>query len=347
MSVLGVKTRLAGALTALALSWSPGGWADEVVMTNGDRLSGTIISKTPEGLRLKTQYAGVIRLDWRQIETLRTDEPIRVLMHRDTRPFNTMLEPANESKSVRLAGSMQADLGAVKLDRIAYINPTPSQSGEGIEYRGRLNVSGSANRGNSDTAQIAAEAELNGEAKTSRFFTRLRGEQRSADGATQAANWLASGDYDWFRGQKKFIYARSSLEYGRYREPELRFIAGSGYGIQLVDSESSKLSFKGGLDVVYEEQTPAGDRGYPALGWGVRYSQWLPQRRAEFFHEQDGYVKAVDTREISVRTRTGLKIPIMARLSAQLQALVDWEEQSLIDKHRTDMSLQFGLGYEW
>lgn len=321
--------------------------ADEVILTNGDRLSGTVLSKTPEGLVLETKYAGKVRIDWKMVETLNTEKPVRVLMRNDEGALDTRLGSSDEVGTVKL--SEVPEVPPLKLDRIAYLNPTPSQSGEGTEYKGRINLAGSATSGNSDTTQLAIETELSGVAKTSRFTTRLRGEQRTENGGTSASNGLASADRDWFLGQKHkdFVYGRTSAEHDRFRDLASRFTAGGGYGVQLVENDDVGLSVKGGLDYVRENRYDEQSQSYPALGWGLRYRHWLVGRSAEFFHEQDGYMNVDEVEDVTWRSRTGMRVPIADRLTAQVQGLYGWEGKPAKGKESGDLSLQFGVGYEW
>lgn len=320
-------------------------FADEVILTNGDRLTGTVVSKTPEGLQFRTSYAGTLRIDWRIVETLNTEAPVSVLMKHGEGSLETRLERSDEPGTVRL--SEVPEVPPLKLERIAYLNPTPSQSGTGIEYRGRASLAGSSNSGNSDTTQLVGEGEFGGVEKGARFSTRLRGERRTDGGETTASNWLANADRDWFVRKDRFIYARTSAERDHFRDLALRFTAGGGYGLQLIDSDQTGFSVQGGLDYVRENRFDADNQVYPAFGWGVKYRHWLIGRAAEFFHEQDGYMNVDDARDVTLRSRTGFRLPIVERLSAQVQGVLDWEGRPAEGRKSTDLSLQFGIGYDW
>lgn len=327
------------------LSVSAPAFADEVILTNGDRLTGKVISKTPEGLQLKTSYAGTLRIDWRVVETLNTDEPVNVLMRRDEGALETRLARSDEPGTVRL--TEVPEVPPLKLERIAYLNPTPSQSGSGTEYRSRVNLAGSSNSGNSDTSQIAGEAELIGVEKYARLSARLRGEQRTEGDDTTASSWLATAQRDWFVKRNRFVYGRTTAERDRFRDLALRFSAGGGYGLQLIDNDQTGFSVQGGLDYVRENRFEASNQSYPAFGWGVKYRHWLIGRYAEFFHEQDGYMNVDDVRDVTLRARAGFRLPIIERLSAQVQGILDWEGRPGEGQKSTDLSLQFGVGYEW
>ena len=54
--------------------------ADEILINNGDRLSGDIVRHDVDSVRLKTSYAGTLDIKWSDIEEITLDEPVTVLM---------------------------------------------------------------------------------------------------------------------------------------------------------------------------------------------------------------------------------------------------------------------------
>ena len=57
--------------------------ADEVVMKNGDRIQGKVVSMTQGKLVFKTDYAGEITIKWDQVAKLNTEEPMEVTLTDD------------------------------------------------------------------------------------------------------------------------------------------------------------------------------------------------------------------------------------------------------------------------
>src|SRR5436190_23362279 len=51
---------------------------DEVKLKNGDRLSGTVKSLTGGKLIIETPHAGPIKVDWTQVVSVKTDNPVKV-----------------------------------------------------------------------------------------------------------------------------------------------------------------------------------------------------------------------------------------------------------------------------
>jgi hypothetical protein len=67
---------------AFAVLWSIAlascAWADTIVMTNGDQLSGDVLLMDAGTLVLKTEYAGEIRINWDKVAQLQTNDPMRL-----------------------------------------------------------------------------------------------------------------------------------------------------------------------------------------------------------------------------------------------------------------------------
>jgi len=54
--------------------------ADEILITNGDRLSGEIVRHDAYSVRLKTGYAGTLDIKWSNIAEITLNEPSVVLL---------------------------------------------------------------------------------------------------------------------------------------------------------------------------------------------------------------------------------------------------------------------------
>src|ERR1035438_5169310 len=68
-------------LVCLAVSAA---WADQVVMKNGDRVTGSIIKKDGKNLTIKTDHFGVVTTSWDQVESATADKPVHVVLAHGT-----------------------------------------------------------------------------------------------------------------------------------------------------------------------------------------------------------------------------------------------------------------------
>ena len=72
--------------TLFLLFWSFHSFADQVVMSNGDRLSGLIIKSDAKALVIKTEFAGEVTVQWGAISEINSTDPLHVTV-RDGKPL--------------------------------------------------------------------------------------------------------------------------------------------------------------------------------------------------------------------------------------------------------------------
>src|SRR5690242_8052174 len=77
MSLMRTNTAVLFSLGCLALSTT---WADQVVLKNGDRVTGSIVKKDGKNLTIKTDQFGVVTTSWDQVESIRADKPVNIVL---------------------------------------------------------------------------------------------------------------------------------------------------------------------------------------------------------------------------------------------------------------------------
>lgn len=315
--------------------------ADQIVLVNGDRLTGKVVSMAVDTLKFRTEYAGEINVRWKDVTSITTDAPV------------TVLSPGGELRSGRLETSPSGGIALVSKDRsrdleladIEHINPPPHVAGTGVTYKGRASVLGSASRGNTDDARLYGEAEFKTLAKDYRYRVFGRAEQKEESGETTAQNYYVSGERDTPIDDERFWYLRASVEHDEFKDIKARAAAGAGLGWQLIDTTQTQLEVRGGLDYVLARRDVVRDETYPAFGWRIDYSHWLLADRLEFFFAQSGLASLASEGDVSMRTRTGVRLPLGSGLSANAQVNVDYEGDPGPNNEKTDTQLLMGLGY--
>lgn len=235
----------------------------------------------------------------------------------------------------------------LQLARLRYLNPRPEESGEGVSYKGRAALSGAFARGSSHSDRLYGEGDFGARALNWRYA--LSGkflQERDADGTT-AQNWLFSGNYDRFLDDESFLYGRTSLERDRFRDIARRATLGAGYGRQLIETERTSLSVRAGPEWISVRRIAGEDDSSPALGWGLNVSHRLDTLSAELFHDQNGSRTFGSNPQLSLRSRTGLRVPLASGLTASLQVNLHWDEDTGATRGGSDTTWLIGLGYAW
>lgn len=344
--------------------------ADTVHLHNGDRLTGRILHLSPEALTLETTWAGEMKIRRFEIRAIETDKPVVVLRERGGRTEWAQILPGDSGRMLVRPVSPEEVFGpvpagdeagvagaadvakATPLDiashSIRYINPTPEESGEGVSRDGRVTLSGAILRGNSEGERLYAESDFNTRARDWRYSLGFKARRERDAGNLVASNWLLSGNYDRFlAGSAHFRYLRASFEDDRFRDVDLRSTIGGGVGRQLLSTERTQLSVRGGLDAVDLRRYEGPGETYPAFGWGVNFTRRITWFSAELFHDQTGFWNLHDVGQVTVRSRSGIRLPFVSGLTASLQLNLDWEGEPTQGRRATDTSWLIGLGYAW
>ena len=330
------------ALTVSLIFLAQAAGADEVQLRNGDRLSGKVLSKSGEILRLETAYAGVIKIRWAEVSVLETQAPVALMKAGAPWPVNTRLE-AQAGERLRLV----KDGSSLPLGEVAYINPKPEESGLGTAYGGHVNFSASTVRGNNTSERVYADADFVGRAKLYRYGLSGKITRSSDAGRSTASNWLGQANYDRFLDQDRFLYARTSLQHDRFKDLDLRASLGAGYGKDLIETERVKVTLRAGLDQVTIDHAAAAHESFQALGWGLHATYKFHDGGPVAFHDQDGYWNLRQRDRVAMRSRTGLRIPVFEKLSATAQLNLDWDRSPASKSKPTDATLLLGVTYAW
>lgn len=327
-------------------------YADQVILKNGDIITGHVVSKSGDTLTFSTTYAGDVKISWKEVSTLSTDTPVTTLLNDDSY-FKTGFLPA-EQGSVRLTktpaqiAEAEEDEAAHGLNDILYINPTPEESGRGYRYSGRANMAFSNTSGNSSNEQLHLDGEVQKRAKTYRYTLGGEANRYSDNQVRSVANSRLYASYDSFYTKTDFLYMHGAVENDRFKDIRLRSVFGAGYGYQVYESETTRLALKGGPDLVSVNRYVANSENFVALGWHVDFNHrvnQLPTFPAEIFHVQDGYRGFDSSGDILLKTRTGVRIPLSQGFVATAQYNFDWESNPAPERGNADRQVLIGIGY--
>lgn len=294
------------------LSWSA--LADEIRLVNGDRITGEVKSRAGERLVVQTEYAGEISIRLGEIHSVSIVD--------------------------RLGDAYE--IGPLEL---AHLDPSLYKTAAEIVYSGRALLSAAYARGNTESDQVHLDGDFTARARDYRYNLSGRIDRRSEPLVDATTAWLASGNYDRFLDRRHFVYLRSSLEHDRAKDIDRRLAAGAGYGVQLLEQPAANVSIRGGLDYITVERFFGPREEYPAFGWGLKaeLAPWGP--RLQLFHEQEGFWNLEETDVVVVRSKSGLRVPLIERLNATAQLNVDWERRPAPGRGSTDSTLLLGVDY--
>ena len=326
-------------------------YADEVVMINGDRITGTVVRKEGDELIFKTSYAGDLKIAWSKVLRVTAESRMSVVLSDQSTVNARMIgrpppEPPSEAADTepRLEVATPAP---PPTELIAYINAGPGFDVLGVRWKGRINVGARGARGNTETEDLHIDGEAVARRAKDRYTitgTLDRGKDRDV---VTKQNSRLSGKYDLFLQPTWYGYGLLTIEEDRFRDIDLRTTVGAGIGHQLIETERVNMSIEGGLNHVRANFSVAPDESYPAARWALKYERRLFDADVQFFHAHELLTDITDSERSFFRSQTGLRVPLLQRLLATAQLNADFDNKPAPGKTKSDRTYLFTLGYQW
>lgn len=330
-------------MVLLSLYWVGAGYADEIRMRNGDRISGEVITLKDDAVTFKTSYAGTLTIKWDEIEKLNTDAPVKVGL-KDETLVNAKIGDGEDGK-LKLDMAEPGQALEVNISDVAVINPGPPPPAVAIS--GHVDVGFSKADGNTQTQNLSSDGEFSARSDTNRFTLMWIHLQSTLAGSRTADNTTGSMKYDHFFYEKWYALANLTMAQDAFKDLNLRADMGFGIGHQVWESTLRNLSFELGLSYANEDNDVAPDDDYMAGRWGVNFTHLTGKADIEFFHNHHGFIGLEDNDNMIVRTLTGFRMPLYKRFISSLKVKWDWEKDPAPGKENSDINYLFTLGFQY
>jgi hypothetical protein len=277
---------------------------DTIYIQNGDRITGEVKSLYNNQLRLSTDDAGTIRLEWEKVDSVHILNFMRIVL-KDGKIFYGKILPSGEAKSCYI-WSTEGDLRQVRIVQIVELSPVQSS------FFSRLD--GSVGSGFSYTkASKVLQANLNTTldylAEKNQFEISYGGIfTRQSD--TASTQWQNGGiTFRRIMPKNWFLLAQLLAESNSEQKLDLRTTAGFGAGHSIIRSNSSHFFAAGGFQANRE------------------LAEDVDQYNVEGIIQVDYSIFIYDSPEVSFNT-TGKIIPSLndlGRIRSELDTNLKWE----------------------
>ena len=247
----------------LALSCSPL-LADQIVLKNGDRLTGTIQKSDEKALVIKTEFAGKVTVQWPAIQDLKSDQPLHVGL----KDGKTVVGPVTTTDGKLEIATKSAGTVEAPKESVVVIRSDAEQSDwEKLQHPGLLqgwtggvNVGFGLTAGNSETKNLAVA--FNGvrtglHDKLSLYAGSVYSANDLATAATRVtANTNRGGArYDRDITPRLFGFVNTDFFTDALQDLNLRSVVGGGLGFHAIKRPDTTLDILGGINYTRENYT--------------------------------------------------------------------------------------------
>jgi hypothetical protein len=319
--------------------------ADELIMINGSRLVGEVVSSESGHIVFKTPFAGEIKIAMANVLEVRTVNPVTLKMTDGTIYREKLIVSTEEGTAVRSEGETPIYF---KPGDISFVNPEPWLLGEGYKWFGEVNTAGVIERGNTDSDEFDADFKSTWRSLDNRYILSGMYDLDKSNGDKDKNQWRLGGKYDRFSNQDPATYYGGQLVFyhDEFADLDLRTTVGPYIGRQFF--ESSRFSLSGEVGAVYVDERfdIAENDDFYGANWAFSLtSDIIP--RTELYAEQVGVLNLDDIDGVLVDTVIGLRFPLIYGLQTAVEIKLEYDGGAVDDVDDLDQTYSFKLGYSW
>jgi putative salt-induced outer membrane protein YdiY len=257
----------------------PAAWADQIVLKNGDRVTGSIVKKDDKSLTVKSEHFGVVVIPWDQVESVTAEKPVNIVLQ-DGRSLKGTLASAGGKAEVTTAQTkvnlVPADIAVIRNDdeEKAYQRLLHPGWGDLWAGTGTVGFAGTAGNAKSLTFTTGFNASrVTNTDKTALYFRFIKASARIGDLSEDTAEAVRGGiSYGHNVNSRLFVSVFNDNDYDRFQDLDLRFVIGGGLGYHAYKTESSSLDLVAGAAYNRSSYSTPFVRNSAELYWGDDYS---------------------------------------------------------------------------
>lgn len=260
--------RVLPGMAAVFLLAAVGAADDEVKLKNGDRLTGKVTSLAGGKLVLETTHSGPLKIDWAQVVSIKTDNPIRVRLT-TKEELEGKLSPGTDG---RLKIETQGAAAPVEVDpaKVAFFNKPPTQ------WHGSVTASGKATDGNTHVRSFLIAGEGTRETEDDLILIRAIFRYAQQSGVLTERNGYGIGKYNLKITDYFYAYLSEELLSDAFKDLRIGTITSAGFGYELLKQKEIDLAAEAGIAYFTNDFKVASDESHLGARASVKLRVALP-----------------------------------------------------------------------
>ncbi|AVB16281.1 MULTISPECIES: DUF481 domain-containing protein [Pseudomonas syringae group] len=316
--------------------------ADTVWLKNGDRLTGTIKVFDGGKLLLQTEYGGAIPLDWKQVKTLQSDQPLLVKQDDHTGEVSKSLQASDDGKVVLANGDAPKTVELASIHQI--IKPKPVITD--LVWKGNIDAALDFQQAENDTNDYNIAFKTS--ARHGQWRHNAKGDynRETTDDVVGTDNWSAEYSLDRFLTEKFFWDARVTYKRDKIEDLSRQRVVGTGPGYQLWDDELGAFKVGALLNRTDFEFSNGQKENFYSVAGTWDYNRYLIGKKFEFFSNGELGKPLSGVADYSMDVEAGLRYKVTDWASLNLKAeknIISGSDNGDVDKTRYTA----GFGVSW
>jgi hypothetical protein len=330
------------------------GFADQITMKDGDRITGDIVKKDGDTVTVKSKNFGTVTLKWNDIATVKSEEPINV-----TLAGGTTVKANIETRGDRIQVAAQT---VDPKDVVTLRNDAEQKTYERFLHPGLLDlwtVTGSLNLagtiGNAETSTLTTPINLvraSNTTRTTAYFNSITS-SATVNGVNAQTAKAVRGGWGYNRNITKKVFANifNDYEYDKFQSLDLGVTFGAGAGYLIWSHDASRLSATGGGDWNRQafgalRASAAFTRNSAEAFWGDDFNYKL-SARTSFVETFRMFDNLSDTGQYRMNADLGATTQLTKWLNWNVSLSDRYLSDPVPGRKKNDFLYSTGLGFSW
>lgn len=309
--------------------------ADQLVLKNGDVITGKISRVDEKSVTIKPSYSQKFAVKRNAIESIETDSALEVELLTGEK-IRARFAGIDEGLQV-LVIEEQASTLDIESMRQAAVPP------RWYERESRAEAMMTVNEGNTTSRNAVFNIDTRLRLGDHRQYAQFAFRRDENEDLVTKKQSRASYEYDWLFRRSWYLAATADYERDPIRDLNHRFTFGALMGHDLINTGHNFLTVKAGAG--YTDQKLANDPTSGLVGlWELEYRHQFSGSRLELVHDHNLAYQDYGVNNTIVRSNTGLRVDILWDLYATASYRFNYESDPAPGKFGKDSTLAFGLG---
>jgi len=334
------------------------GFADQITMKDGDRITGDIVKKDGDNVTIKSKNFGTVTLKWADVAMVKSDQPLNVTLT-GGKTVKANIETQGDRIQVAAPGAPQAvdpqDVVTLRDDaeEKTYQKFLHPRLLDLWTVTGSLSLAGT--KGNAQTSTLTTPVNFvraSNTTRTTAYFNSISSSAKINGVGSSTAKAVRGGwAYDRNLAKKIFANAFNDYEYDKFQSLDLRVVIGGGLGYHVWSHDASHLSVVAGIDwnraaFGASGSSPAFTRNSAEVFWGDDFNYKL-SARTSFIETFRMFNNLSDTGQYRMNADVGAATQLTKWLTWNISLSDRYLSNPVPGFKKNDFLYSTGLGFSW
>ncbi len=309
--------------------------ADQVIMKNGDIITGEVTRIADDKVWVKPSYADEFGVAAAEVEKLDAGLLFEVeLAEHEKVKGQFQVSPDGQQLLVVDGVTQSVDLAAVT----QAVKPAPYYS-----RTSHAEISATFNSGNTDSQNTLVYGDTRIKLGDHRHYADISFRRDETDGVKTKEQDLFNYNYNWLFNRPWFMGGSFTYERDPIKDLDHRYTAGLLIGRDIFDDADRFLSINFGAGYSDQEQAGITDSGAVGL-WKLFYTQDLVDGKISLYHDHNITYQFYAENDLIFKSNTGLRYDILKDIYLTTSLRYDYETEPAAGASKDDLTFGIGLG---